>query len=356
VPHTAYALTGGALSLHGLSHVRPDAQEYWRLPPSVIDRLPEVYERLGKRPAGARVRFATDAAELTVRFTLLTESVDPYLALPGSAGADVYLGRGPDARYAGTVAPAEYGFRGVPVEKRIITSSAWETVTVNLPRNEQLGSFEVDLPDGARVRSADPFRVPDPIVFYGSSITEGGCAPRPGAAYTSVVARWLDADHYNYGFSGSARGEQAMADHIAGHPAIGAFVLDYDHNAPSVEHLAQTHLRFFETFREAHPEVPVLMLSRPDTDKDPRDAALRRDVVLNTFRTARARGDRRVWFLDGHELFGSRGRAECTVDGCHPNALGFHRMARSIHAVLSRALQECGGSSSRPSIPAPLEV
>jgi hypothetical protein len=284
------------------------------------------------------VRFATDAPELTVRFTLLTEQVDPYMSLPGSAGADVYLGTGQDARYAGTVAPGEYGFLGVPVEQRIVTSGSWETVTVNLPRNEQLGGFEIDLPEDARVGPADPFGVPDPIIFYGSSITEGGCAPRPGAAYTSAVARWLDADHYNYGFSGNAKGEQAMAEHIAGHRAIGAFVLDYDHNAPSPEHLATTHRAFFETVREAHPTVPVLMMSRPDVDKDPADAAARRDVVLDTFRTARARGDRQVWFLDGHELFGTLGRAECTVDGCHPNALGFHRMALSVHAVLSRAL------------------
>ncbi|WP_200808277.1 SGNH/GDSL hydrolase family protein [Demequina sp. NBRC 110055] len=326
------------LSLHGLSHVDARAQEFWRLPPDLIASLPEPYERLGRRPAGGRVRFATNATSFTVRLVLKTESVDPTMALPAAAGADVYIGAGMGARFVGQVAPRAYGYAGVPFEVSIVKGPGWETVTINLPRNEQIESLEVDLPPSARLTVAPSYRHAAPIVFYGSSITEGAAAPRPGAAYTSTVARWLDSDHLNYGFSGNAQGEQAVAAHIAAHDALTAFVLDYDHNAPTVEHLDLTHRPFFETVRAAHPDIPVLIMTRPEVDADPEDSARRRDVAMETFLTARADGDRQVWFLDGHELFGTVGREECTIDRLHPTSLGFHRMAVRVHAVLKRAL------------------
>lgn len=105
------------------------------------------------------------------------------------------------------------------------------------------------------------------------------------------------------------------------------------------EHLAETHAPFFEIIRKAHPDVPVLFLSRPDTDAEPEDSICRRDVVHATYEAAKRRGDEKIWFVDGHELFGKIGRPECTVDGCHPNTLGFLRMAEQIYPVMQEMLK-----------------
>ena len=141
------------------------------------------------------------------------------------------------------------------------------------------------------------------------------------------------------GFSGSARGEEDFAEYLAGFPEMSFFVMDYDHNSPSPEHLAETHAPFFEIIRKAHPDVPVLFLSRPDTDAEPEDSICRRDVVHATYEAAKRRGDEKIWFVDGHELFGKIGRPECTVDGCHPNTLGFLRMAEQIYPVMQEMLK-----------------
>ena len=99
-----------------------------------------------------------------------------------------------------------------------------------------------------------------------------------------------------------------------------------------------THEPFFRIIREAQPSLPIVLLSRPNFDADPADGARRREVVRRTYELARAAGDKRVWFIDGQELFGTELRDACTVDGCHPNDLGFYRMYRRIRPVLEEAL------------------
>jgi lysophospholipase L1-like esterase len=327
--------TEAPLRLYGLNHIELNKGEYWRLPTELIAKMPQ-YELLGRRAVGSRLRFCTDAPKVHIRFTMSDEKVDRAMGLPAAAGIDVYIGSGPDSRYAGYVAPAVYGYKDISIEGEIIKKAAMETVTLNLPRNEALSSLEIGVGDEYAIEASPEYRIKNPIVFYGSSITEGGCAPRPGTAYTSIVARWLDADYYNYGFSGRAKGELVFAEFIAGHENMSAFVMDYDHNAPSPEHLAQTHRPFFELIRKERPTLPVVIMTRPDFDRDPEDSELRRRVVYETYNAAVLSGDKNTYFVDGQQFFGQYGRDECTIDGCHPNALGFMRMAEVVYPLLRR--------------------
>lgn len=91
--------------------------------------------------------------------------------------------------------------------------------------------------------------------------------------------------------------------------------------------------------RRARPELPVLMLSRPDFHADRESDAARRSVISQTYEHAKAAGDRRVYMIDGKAFFGSANRESCTIDGCHPNDLGFMRMAEVIYPVLKRILE-----------------
>ena len=141
--------------------------------------------------------------------------------------------------------------------------------------------LELGLDTGAAIRPA-PSYPNKKVVFYGSSITQGACASRPGNSYEAMVARRFGFDYVNLGFSGNAKGEDTMAAYIAGLD-MDVFVYDYDHNAPTLEHLAKTHEPFFNIIREKRPDLPVVMISRPssgwlsvETDE------MRRDVVLQT--------------------------------------------------------------------------
>ena len=136
----------------------------------------------------------------------------------------------------------------------------------------------------------------------------------------------------------AARGEPAMADFIATLD-MSVFVLDYDHNATTVEWLAKTHEPFFKRIRAAHADLPVLMLTRPDSDRLAEQPAERRAVIRATCENARAAGDRHVAFVDGATFYGASDRDACSNDGCHPNDLGMHRIAQALCPVLAKLLE-----------------
>ncbi|MCM1112344.1 MAG: SGNH/GDSL hydrolase family protein [Muribaculum sp.] len=332
-----YHITDEPIKIYGLAVADREKRQFWRLEPQIIEKIPR-YQYLGRRAVGGRVRFRTDSAQIAVRMTLAQAKEDINIPLSGSAGADVYLGKGKESVFLGYIAPREHTMAEVTVEKVFEKRAGMETVTINLPRNDHLLDMEIGVDEDARMEAPPDYSVETPIVFYGSSITEGGCASRAGNAYTSIVCRLLDANYYNFGFSGSARGERAFAKYIAAIPKISVFVYDYDHNANDPRQLADTHEAFFRVVREAHREIPVIFMSRPDVDKDRADADARRKIIYQTYENALKAGDRKVWFLDGGAFFGEEGRGECTVDGTHPNALGFMRMAQALYPTLKEAL------------------
>lgn len=333
-----YNITDAPLKIYGLAVTDAAQRHFWKLPPEMLEKMPQ-YSHLGRRAVGGRVRFCTDSKSLFIRMTLAQTKEDINIPLSGSAGADIYLGKGMDSRFLGYIAPDRHVMEEITVEKTFKKSGEMEVVTINLPRNDHLLAMEIGVEDDAKIEEAPEYAISSPVVFYGSSITEGGCASRAGNAYTSIVSRWLDADYYNYGFSGSAHGEKAFAEYIASLKDISAFVLDYDHNTKDAQELADTHEAFFKIIRAAHPDLPILMMSKPDVDKVGVQAEERMQIIHNTYQNAKNAGDTKVWFLDGGKFFGEYGRAECTVDGCHPNALGFMRMAENVYPVLKEMLE-----------------
>ena len=150
----------------------------------------------------------------------------------------------------------------------------------------------------------------------------------------------LDCDFVNLGFSGNAKGETEMAEYIAGLP-MSVFVYDYDHNA-GPEHLQATHGRMFRIIRERQPQLPVIMISRPQPYLNEEERAMRR-IIEETFQSALQAGDRNVYFIDGSSLLHRFGGDSGTVDRCHPNDLGFMCMADGIRETLRQALEGTTG-------------
>ena len=120
---------------------------------------------------------------------------------------------------------------------------------------------------------------------------------------------------------------------------MSAFVLDYDHNAPNPEHLANTHENFFKTVREKNPTLPIVMVSRPNTLYNTLDDAKRRQVIFKTYLNAKSAGDNNVYFVDGSSFLLSDTADTQIVDQCHPSDGGFLRMAEIIGGVLKSAIK-----------------
>ena len=309
--------------------------DFCRLPRELLSRCSEGVQRLAEYLAGACVRFSTDAESLAVVWELITSANMTHFSPCGKNGMELYEETDNGTRHIANLLPAleNGGACRLQQSSFVRLPGGMRSYVLYLPLYNGLKTLMLGLPPEAQLWEGRTPRTETPIVFYGSSVTQGACASKAGSCYTTLLARRLDAEQINLGFAGNARGEAELAHYIAS-LNMSLFVYDYDHNAPDVEHLQATHEPFFRIIREAHPDLPIVMLSRTDAGK--RNAAMeaRRRVIMNTYSNARHTGDRKVWFVNGAELMGNTDLDLCSVDGVHPTDIGFLRMADELEPLL----------------------
>ncbi len=331
-------------SLEGFPWGDPAKGQFYRLPPSLRTPSEVNWGCLWtgqNNTTGGCVRFRTDANVIALRSKLHCPGDLSHMPRSGSSGFDLYVGGGTDFRHVGTVQPLS---GQINLESVVFSNDEWPREMrewrINLPLYGGMEWLEIGLPSWASLEEA-PAHAVKPILFYGSSITQGGCASRPGNCYSSWLCRAVDAEQINLGFSGCGKGEPDVA-RVIGSLDLSAFVMDYDHNAPTYEHLLNTHETFYKIVREARPSLPIIMMSKCDIWRDRNYAATaaRRDLIKANYERGIAAGDKHLYFIDGEELFGTVDREACAVDCCHPNDLGFYRMYERVLPVLRQALEE----------------
>lgn len=297
-----------------------EGERYVRMPFDAADKINDGVRWAHKHATGGRVRFVTDSPYIAVHLKVNDANKMSHFAFTGSIGCDLYSG----ARYFGTFVPR----MDVTTEYENIVNIAdvaEREYTINMPLYSCVEKMYVGIKEGSTLKAAGDYKISKPIVYYGSSVTHGGCASRPGNAYQNIISRELDCDFINLGFSGSARAEDEMASYIAGLD-MSAFVYDYDYNAPSLEHYKNTHEKFFKIIREAKPDLPILMMTRPKYYLSQEETE-RLKVMLNTYNNAIAVGDKNVYCIKGQDLLIDLLREAALVDNCHPNDAGFASMA-----------------------------
>ncbi len=325
------------MTLGGIDHPSVNGGEYYRLDVSKKEQYSEPNRFLANHTSGASLRFITDAEAITLDAKLRAASVGMnHFCNRGVYGFDMLVGTGTARRYVGKQMQT---FIGTPqaVKDTLELAPGLKEVQINFPLYGGVESVRVGFPRGTKVAKATK-RAYAPIAFYGSSITQGGCVGRPGNSYCNIVCRALDADCRNLGFSGSAMGETAVAEYIAG-LNLSAFVMDYDYNSPSEEHLRETHRPFFETIRKKQPDLPIVLLTHVWAFDDRETDFNRIDIVKETYDAAIAAGDRNVYFLDSRDFFRGPMSDLCTVDILHPNDLGQFIMACEVYKTLVGALK-----------------
>ncbi|MBQ7638381.1 MAG: hypothetical protein IJS90_05750 [Clostridia bacterium] len=310
--------------------VKYDNGRFRRMPEEVARSVSEGVLFLHSNTAGGRLRFRTDSPYIIINSKMSGVCHMPHFTFEGIAGFDIYV----DGEYARSFIPnadMENGYESTAE----LGESKMRDVTIHFPLYANVDFLSVGVSREAAVLPGSRYRDIPPVVYYGSSITQGGCASRPGNAYENVLSRRLDVDHVNLGFSGNAKGEEAITDYISSLD-MSVLVMDYDHNAPDVEHLERTHEKMFLNIRAKRPKLPVIMMSRPVFTLTP-DEVRRREVVRRTCENAVSAGDKNVAFIDGPALMADAGN-DGTVDNCHPNDLGFFSMANAVCPVLKRFL------------------
>jgi lysophospholipase L1-like esterase len=304
---------------------------YLRMPDNVAEKVSEGVRYLNTNTSGGRVRFTTDSEFVAIKCVTDSVCLMSHMTLIGSCGFALYA----DGKFYNSFFPEskEYIEKSNGYEAIVrFADKRKRDITIYFPLYNPVQELFVGLQPSAVLGGGKKYGEKLPIVFYGSSITQGGCASRPGNSYDAIVARMLNSDYINFGFSGNAKGEPVMADYLATLDT-GIFVYDYDHNAPGVEHLKKTHYAFYERYRKLKPNTPIVMLSKCDFENEV-DNAARRDIIRNSYKKAIKSGDKNIYFIDGETLFGKENRDCCTVDGGHPTDAGFLRMAEKVFPLL----------------------
>ncbi len=324
-----YDAKSAPIRLFGVWH---DGECYRRVPKDVAEATSDGVSVLSTHTSGGRVRFITDSPYVILKAEIPPAVNMSHMARSGSSGFDLYVREAGRECYKKSYIPehAVESFSGVidfdTKEERLIT--------VNFPLYNGVKELYIGLHENASLLPAPDYSVPFPMVSYGSSITQGGCTSRPGNAYQSVISRRYDSDFVNLGFSGSAKGEDAMRDYLASFK-MSAFIFDYDFNAPTNEHLIATHKPIYEAVRKTNPDIPIIIMARPYFFDTHKGVAKRNEIVKATYDYAKAQGDEKVHFISSHELF-ELCEDNGTVDGCHPNDFGFFCMAKAVMKELDK--------------------
>jgi lysophospholipase L1-like esterase len=327
----------GNIALAGLPWFQENKGEFWRLPARSKDAFPPAVWNLSLDPTGGRIRFRTDSSTIAIKLEWPRPPNMRNMHAFGQSGVDLYV----RDTYWGTAVPDKDAAPGKVYEHVYFRGQprAMRDITIYLSLYSPVKVVAVGLDKDAAVEAATPFAAPKPVVFYGTSITQGGCASRAGMSYQAILGRKLNLDHVNLGFSGNGKGEAALARAVAEIDAA-AYVLDFAQNNPTVESLAEVYDPFIGILRERHPETPIVAITpiysageATGSRKNEEMRALIRKVVSRRI----AAGDTRLQVVEGPDLLGPS-RVDGLVDGTHPNDLGFQWMAEGLAERLRKVL------------------
>lgn len=336
-----YTLPHKDIPLYGLYGEEYDEQRelFCRLPYNLSKSVSESVLALSNVPCGVRVKFSTNSTQVTLSVGYECVIYTSRMPLTATSGFVLLEETGQGTEYIGTAVPNMEDERGY---ERIFALSGdkMRNYILYFPLvNHTLSRVSLGFDKDCIVQRGRPYRYKQPIVYYGSSITQGMCASRSDNIYQAYVSKWNDIDFLNFGLAGNCKAEERLVEYISKIPAE-VFVCDYDYNTPSLEYLQQTHYRAYAIYRKEQPNTPILFLSKPDFENNPTYSRQRLEVVRSTYKKALKSGDKNVYFIDGRTLFGKADRENCTVDGCHPNDLGFYRMAQKIDKMIKKILSK----------------
>ncbi len=323
------------LVVNGLAWFSEETPALVRLPNRLKQTFPPKVWGLSKAPTGGRIRFATDSLAIAIVAQGAKAAPSAATTAIASGGVDFYV----DGVYAGSATPNLQG--EIRHELIVGMTRKFRDITVYLPIGRTIAVKEFLLEPGATVRSPGAFALPKPLVYYGSSITQGFAASNPGVTYQALLGRWLNLDFVNLGFSGNGLGEAALAHAVAEIDAA-CFIVDYWAN-PSTEIYRETLPAFVDILRQKHPLVPIIVTGpyyNPSEER-PGEAGRRqlekRKVAREFVETRRRAGDLQLFHVDGLEML-SKDQAHGLVDGRHANSMGFYFCARGLEPHLRQVL------------------
>lgn len=317
-------------------------ERYERLPSELENVSRKDVWRLGRSSAGLYIRFRSNTTSMRVKWQSTFDNEQNHMTDLGTRGLDLYALVNGEWRAVAPVRPTSKGVNEWTIIRNMLPEQREYMLYLSL--YDGVKSLEIGVDEGAYIGQpevASP-STEKPIVMYGSSILQGGCASRPGMAYTNIIGRRFDREVFNLGFSGNARLDMEIAHLMASVKAPGAFVLDFVPNS-SDKLINEAAEKFFRVLRDAHPDVPVIFVEDPIFPRTAFDTKLHEEVVgrniamTQLFKRLKKAGERKIYYVSAKKMLGDDGDA--TVDGSHFTDVGALRYVENIMPALKKALK-----------------
>jgi len=316
---------------------------FTRLPDAIKNDVRDAVWSLGTNGAGLYMDFNTDAEEIVVRYTVSGGLDMPHMPKTGVSGLDLYA---VDNSGDWSWTPGDYSFKDTITYKfGPIVSDAQKQYRLYLPLYNSVTWMEVGVSRGASIEFVKQEK--KPIIVYGTSIAQGGCASRPGLAWTNVLGRSLNRPIINLGFSGNGRLEKPILDLIAKTEA-SVIVLDClpnltgvtAENDQRIDSLVQAAVHYL---RSAQPNTPIILTDHSSGGNkkilDLKDNELYERTTkagVASFEKLEKEGVRNLYRLSNADIALD---INSTVDYAHPNDYGMMKISNAYQKLIAKILE-----------------
>jgi hypothetical protein len=336
---TNYRYTDGSeLTVSGRSPT-VDKDLYLRIDSADAIQLPKKVQELATNSAGINLMFQTDSKSIKVKWTLAKLNTLWNMTSVAVNGLDLYGWNGKSWQYVSSARPSSETNEATFISG---LDGKLRHYKLYLPLYSQLKKIAIGVEEGSAIGPAGKgFSGGRKVVIYGSSITQGASASRPGMAYPSIISRNLPVEIFNLGFSGSGKMELQVADILAKMPA-DLYVLDCVPN-PTAKEIHERAIPLIKRLRALQPNVPILMVESIYREAGNWDNKVREEVLSQNreFREAYnqliAEKYKSIYYLSGKDLMGKD--HEATIDGTHLTDLGQLRIAKQVGVKIAEILE-----------------
>lgn len=317
---------------------------FTRLPDTLKNSLVAPCWERSLNSSGLGFRFATDSKTVAVKYVLRAGFHMNHMADTGIKGVDLYILDGGEWRYVNTCRPVE----GLEQQKTFVKNmdGKMHEFMIYLPLYDGVTSMEVGVTPEAVLQQPQvdsPKKSKGRIVFYGTSILQGGCASRTGMCGTNIIQRELDIECVNFGISGQGKMYTPMAHMMASMEDVACYVIDPVPNCTQMQCDTLTY-GFISIIRKAHPNVPIIMVEGPLYPYTPYDSYFRdylpkkNAAFHKNYLRLKAENPRNLYYVTSEGLQAEA--EEGTVDACHLTDYGFRAYADKLEAVLKKVLRK----------------
>ncbi|MBO5643337.1 MAG: hypothetical protein J6S51_04965 [Kiritimatiellae bacterium] len=319
---------------------------YERVPGNITTNVNRGVRGQRQHTSGMMFRFKTTSKKLHFNWVPVNKTLGmDHMPASGVSGIDVYKWNKSKSSWQYVKTGRIYHHAA---GKLSLDWNPDDICLVNLPLYNGVKSFKIGVEKDAAITEAGTRSsgVTKPVLFYGTSITHGGCASRPGLGFVNIVGRKLDVPVVGLGFSGSGVMELEMAD-VVSRIEASCYVLDciwnmsFDETGKDIRSVQRNYEPFIRSLRAKHPSVPIVMAGACDvycgTAASSKSIMAREQFAKELFMKLKKEGWENLYFLPGKGMLGDD--FEGTVDGVHPNDIGMMRMSEFYAKAVAEALK-----------------